>query len=57
MKCCTLPDGAEDKGGHKKGHGHRGRGSLLAKAAKHCKGKTKSAFRKCVSATIKKLKR
>lgn len=57
MKCCTLPDG-ESKGGHgkvKHGHGHRG--SLLAKAAKACKGKHAKAFRNCVSAKIKKMSR
>lgn len=56
MKCCTLPDGVEHKGKHKKGHGHRGRGSLLTKAAKMCKGKKASAFRKCVSVKIKKMR-
>jgi len=56
MKCCTLPDGAEVKGEHKKGRGHRGRGSLLSKAAKACKGKKGKTFRKCVSAKIKKMR-
>ena len=57
MKCCTLPDGDERKGdGRRKGKGHRGRGSLLGKAAKACKGKKKTAFRKCVKAKIRKMR-
>ena len=58
MKCCTLPDGeTKDKGdGRRKVKGHRGRGSLLGKAAKACKGKKKMAFRKCVKAKIRKMR-
>ena len=57
MKCCTLPDGEGKVGRRKKGKGdHRGRGSLLGKAAKACKGKKKAAFRKCVKAKIRKMR-
>ena len=61
MQCCTLPDrgvghvkSKPSKGRKRKGH--KGRGSLLGKAAKACKGKKKTAFRKCVKAKIKKMK-
>jgi len=57
MKCCTLPDGDERKGDeHRKGKDKRGRGSLLGKAAKACKGKKGKAFRKCVKAKIRKMR-
>ncbi len=58
MKCCTLPDGVEHKGGrmpHKTGR-HRKRVTKLSVAASQCAGKKKMAFRKCVKAKIRKMK-
>lgn len=51
MKCCTLPDGDGRKDdGRKKGKGKHGKSTTaFAKAARSCKGKTGSAFWKCVN--------
>lgn len=56
MKCCTLPDQGVGHVKTKHRKGHRGKGSKLAKAAKACKGKKKTAFRKCVKAKIRKMR-
>ncbi len=55
MKCCTLPDGAEQTGGHKKKGGHHRKSNTpFAKAARSCTGKTGQAFWKCVNRKLKK---
>ncbi len=58
MKCCTLPDGVERKGGrmpHENGR-HRKRITKLSVAVSQCAGKKAKAFRKCVKAKIRKMK-
>ena len=53
MKCCTLPD---SEGGHKHKGGRHKRTTKLGVAANLCSGKSRSAFKKCVKAKIKKMR-
>lgn len=55
MKCCTIGGSSSGKGGGHRRRGRRG-SSKLGKAAKKCKGKTGSTYKKCVKAKIRNMR-